>query len=485
MLAAIQRSSAVHAFGVALLYVACAFMQSASAQSVGEIRVVAAHGDAQVQMGGVTAPLSANAVLQLPATIRTGVDGTVELRQGPTTIAVAGRTELLIPESAAVDGLIERVVQISGNAFYNVGKRETRKLRVETPHLVAIIKGTQFNVAAQPDTTTIALYEGLLEVRAADDSDVVELHPGEIAIRRRDQVSIRVLRTGAAAIDIPRTTAPVAASADARAAQSDAMPAVTRTVAIGRNSASAGGAASMELAASTTIDQPSVNSADLSVKPQGGASGWDVSANIESAAAVVDVDVGLGAGPIDAGIGTSVGLSDGGVDIGADVGLDAGTVTADIGASVGVDPGSIDVGVDVGAGAGPITTDVGLSAGLGGDAIGVGADVGVGAGNIGVDVGADVDALGGAAAVTADVDLGAVGSIDAGVDLGSQSPEINVDTQVGGLVGADVGLGADGPSIGVEVGGTGAVGAVGDVVEDTVGAVDDILGGLFRRRPRE
>ena len=96
------------------------------------------------------------------------------------------------------DGLVERIIQIRGNAFYSIGKRTGTRLRVEAPYLVAVIKGTQFNVAAQEDSTTIALFEGHLEVRASDDSDVVDLDAGEIAIRRRNDVSISVLRLNAA-----------------------------------------------------------------------------------------------------------------------------------------------------------------------------------------------------------------------------------------------------------------------------------------------
>jgi len=33
-------------------------------------------------------------------------------------------------------------VQPHGNAFYSVGKREKRKLRIETPYLVGVVKGT-------------------------------------------------------------------------------------------------------------------------------------------------------------------------------------------------------------------------------------------------------------------------------------------------------------------------------------------------------
>src|ERR1044071_2411138 len=91
--------------------------------SHGDIVVVTVHGTVDATMAGMTVPLSAGAILELPATVRTGADGAVELRQGPSTFAAAGNTELEIPQSAAADGLVERIVQIRGNAFYSIGKR--------------------------------------------------------------------------------------------------------------------------------------------------------------------------------------------------------------------------------------------------------------------------------------------------------------------------------------------------------------------------
>ena len=102
------------------------------------------------------------------------------------SISVGPDTLLEFPALEKRGGPIDRIVQPRGNAFYNIGKRDGRKLRIETPFLVGVVKGTQFNVAAQDDATTISLFEGLLEVRAADDSDVVDLQAGEIASRDRD-----------------------------------------------------------------------------------------------------------------------------------------------------------------------------------------------------------------------------------------------------------------------------------------------------------
>ena len=110
-------------------------------------------------------------------------------------------------------------MQPRGNAFYDIGKREGRKLRVETPYLVGVVKGTQFNVAAQDDSTTISLFEGLLEVRASDDSDVVDLKAGEIATRKRGDKSISVMK-----MDAGKAPPPVRVRYRRRGGANDAAP---------------------------------------------------------------------------------------------------------------------------------------------------------------------------------------------------------------------------------------------------------------------
>ena len=141
--------------------------------------------------------MRAGSVLELPAILRTGRDGAVELRQGATTLSVGPETQLEFPALEKRGAPIDRIVQPRGNVFYNIGKREGRKLRIETPYLVGVVKGTQFNVAAQDETTTISLFEGLLEVRAADESGVVDLKAGEIASRQRDDKAISVIKMDA------------------------------------------------------------------------------------------------------------------------------------------------------------------------------------------------------------------------------------------------------------------------------------------------
>jgi hypothetical protein len=485
-------------------------MAAAATPSRGDIVVVTVHGTVDATMAGMTVPLSAGAILQLPATVRTAADGAVELRQGTSTFAAAGNTELEIPQSAAQDGLIERIIQIRGNAFYNIGKRTGTRLRVEAPYLVAVIKGTQFNVAAQEDSTTIALFEGRLEVRASDDSDVVDLEAGEIAIRRRDDVSISVLRLNAARGD-NRRNQELAARPQADSPGSDSGSAIARN---DGNSNSAGtrvdatttdslapgnvlgvtptergrivdtidtgsnGIAKTEVAADVASIDTRIDTevaATVDAGPVNADVGTRVSADVPAGA----VDVGIGASAavgevvnVDAGVSAAVDLSAGTVAAGTDVGVDAGPVSADVGASATVDVSAGTVDVDVGttaavADVATVDTSVGAGVDLPAGTVDVAADTTVAVADVPVDVGA------GAA-----VDAGA-GTVDVGLDTSVAGADVvvadvGVDTSTG--VSADVGVGP--VEVGLDVGAGGVDVDLGLGASDDSGGGGGLLGGL-------
>ncbi|HVJ31194.1 MAG TPA: FecR family protein, partial [Gammaproteobacteria bacterium] len=185
-------------FAPALLLVVVAASSHAGSNAVRDadgsrISVTAVAGDVNFTMAGNAVAVAPNATVLLPARIVTGHDGTVGLTQAGTNVSVSSDTDVEIPAEAVDGNLIARLVQHRGNVFYDVAPRDLGKLRVETPYLVAVIKGTQFNVAVQPDSTTISLFEGRLEIRTPDNNDVVQLNAGEIAIRSLIDNEIRVI----------------------------------------------------------------------------------------------------------------------------------------------------------------------------------------------------------------------------------------------------------------------------------------------------
>jgi len=475
------------------LVFACATLfgaPAAFAVDSGDIVVVSSKGEVRITMNGAMRNVRAGSALELPASVHTGRDGSVELRQGATTVSVGPETLLEFPALEQRGAPIDRIVQPSGNAFYNVGKREGRKLRVETPYLVGVIKGTQFNVAAQGDATTISLFEGLLEVRASDGSDVVDLKAGEIASFKRGDRSINIMRmdagkapptasrpsaSGGSKDDATIATAPrstpsgdggetllvervptsvrpdVSVTTDVRTSDSSTEVSTTANVAVGDaldtgtnlavNAASTG----VGVAADTSVslgDTGLAGNAAVNVGP----SGADVATNVSVDAGPVAADLGVTA-VVDAAAGT--------VDVSTAVGVDAGPVTADLGTSTGVDlgAGTIDTSVNTSIDAGPLTTDV---------ATDVAVDLSAGTVDTSVDVGASAPLV--------DVNVGT----DIAVDAAAGTVNLGLD-----VAGTDVDVGVDLPDA------VDTVETVTGAVTDTVVDVGGLLDGLIRRPGRK
>ena len=312
------------------------------------IIVVAVQGDVRISARGSARTVRPGSVIETPATINTGRDGRIELRQGATTVSVASNTHVDLPAVIAADGLIEHVSQPKGNVLYDVAKRPGRKLRIETPYLVAVVKGTRFNVAAEAGSATVALFEGRLEVWTPDDSDVVQLNAGEIATRARGDRSIRVLDmdTGDAirARSDARSESDDSRSADATRTEpaTDAL-APTGTEDENRSRTTSGGATLVEGGAVTgRVGVPAVT--------------------LDPKAAGTDIDARFKLGHAPAGLHAAVDLGAPAVDAGAAAGIEVGTLAVPVAADAGVAIGG-STAVDAGVTLGPIGVDLGVGVG--------------------------------------------------------------------------------------------------------------------------
>jgi hypothetical protein len=411
-------------------------------------------------MNGAERKVRAGGALELPATVRTGRDGSVELRQGATTVSVGPETLLEFPALEKRGAPIDRIVQPRGNAFYDIGKREGRKLRVETPYLVGVVKGTQFNVAAQEGSATISLFEGLLEVRAADDSDVVNLKAGEVASLKRGDKSISVLKMDAG--KTPTSSRPASpGSGSSGNTPSPAGPRVTPA---------------------NDDDSSLVNRGPINVRT-------DIELNsdvrpAESQVAVAPaVNVGV-ADTVDASVNAVVNVSPSAAEVVTSIGVDAGAAAVDVGVGAAVDAaaGTVDVNTNATVDAGVVSTDLGTAT-----------SVDLGAGTVDTTVSTSIDAgpFSDAATDTA-VDLGA-GTADTSLIVGASAPQVDVTVGVDAAVDAaagtvDVGLDVAGTTIDVEVDTADVVDTVDTVTEtvtDTVTDTVDTAGGLLDALTRQ
>ncbi|HUF74542.1 MAG TPA: FecR family protein [Gammaproteobacteria bacterium] len=263
----------------------------ASQQGSKDIVVEQLGGAVEVTVADVAFNARVGSSLGLPARIVTGSDGNIAIRQSRTGVAIAPDSDVEIPAAARDGQLIARMIQHRGTAFYDVEPRPVEKLRIETPYLVAVVKGTQFSVLVQDGRTTVSLLEGLLELRSIDDAEVVDLAAGQIAVGTLGG-GIQVLPMDA-----------------------DLLP---EAAALGQD-ASIGSVASLSIASTGTgtgIDAE----ASLSV---GG--GLDAGADLGGGS----VDVGLDAG-LDSGVEVEADLGLGDVEIGAGLDADLGLGELDV-----------------------------------------------------------------------------------------------------------------------------------------------------------
>jgi hypothetical protein len=492
---------------------------AALAVDSGDIVVAGIKGEVHFTVSGAERAIRAGGVLEPPATLRTGRDGAVELRQGATTVSVGPDTLLEFPALEKRGAPIDRILQPRGNAFYDVGKRAGRKLRIETPYLVGVVKGTQFNIAAQDHSTTISLFEGLLEVRAADDSAVIDLKAGEIASRKHGDASIGVTKMDAGKTPATRPpagggsgnthspTPPRAAPASGdgtRLVDNDAtIPMMPGGVDNPVGSAAVGVTAAVpgvvEVDANATANAPSsigvdagtaVNAAPsvegvADTRVDAGPVSVDAGAAVDVGGGTVEVSTStnVGAGPVSVDAGAGVSLGGSGVDVGANASVNAGPVSVDTGAASAVG-GGVDLSTTTAVDAGPVAVDAGTSTAVdvGTGTIDAGTAAAVDAGPLTTDVGA------GAA-----VDL-AAGTVETGVTVGASAPGVVVD--VGTSVAADVAAGsvnlglevagAD-LGVGVDLGLDDAESTPATPAPENTNTVDDVRGlldGLLRRPGR-
>jgi len=322
--------------------------------SADDVVVTAANGDVRITFSGSARAAKPGLALELPAAVHTGRDGSIDLRQGDTTLGIGPDTQLEFP--APSGKAIERVVQPIGNAFYDVGPQGNRRLRVETPYLVAVIKGTQFNVAVTSTGSSISLYEGRLEVLAPDGgAPTVELNAGEIAVRNAGEPLIRVLRMKDAG-----TPAAGAANGAGDGATSGLKP--------------VDGPHPVPHAPATPTPLDDEVDVIIDVATSGGNAAVDTTiaigneGDLLSAEAGVSAGANLASGTVDAGVDAGLDLGPSSVDAGADAALDLGAGTLDAGidaTAAGIDAG-LDVGIDLTGSDAGVQIDLGvLDAGLG------------------------------------------------------------------------------------------------------------------------
>ncbi|MFA5949924.1 MAG: FecR family protein [Hyphomicrobium sp.] len=137
----------------------------------GEVFIVAESGD-EMPLGSVSS-------IGVDQGIRTGNNGRVLLTRGEDTIFISPGTTIKTPAKTP-DGLTN-ILQTAGEIIFQVGKKSSPHFEVQTPYLVALVKGTLFRVSLAQDHSDVTVQEGKVEVADPKTGQFALILPGQQA----------------------------------------------------------------------------------------------------------------------------------------------------------------------------------------------------------------------------------------------------------------------------------------------------------------
>jgi hypothetical protein len=292
---------------IAVIVVAGAAQAAAADWSVSQMS-----GQVTITVAGAQPiALRRDAVLPSGGVLRTGAASRALLVRNAETISVGPNAAIAVPPGGN-NPEFTTILQNGGLVAFNVDKRNVQHFSVETPYLAAVVKGTEFSVEVAPDSATVRVTRGVVEVTALARGYVISLTAGQAAIVRAD---------GTLAVSgIP--------------GQPEVTQGVPRDPLVGTTLAALGQALQLNLGIGGT--SASLRVGPLAVGAQLGANtSVDVSLGGLNAGASVGSDSGLEitAGP------TSVSVGSGGIE------ATAGPASVSVGSGVQVDLGPINIGL--------------------------------------------------------------------------------------------------------------------------------------------
>ena len=144
-------------------------------------RVQKASGEVWIASSGAQqVALTPSATINPGDRIRTGRNGRVLLVRNSESILISPNTIIGVPAEAS-EGLTTTILQESGSILLDVEKKVQKHFEVETPYLVAVVKGTQFQVTVDRRGSRVDVTSGAVEVSDLKSGQNALVMPGQIA----------------------------------------------------------------------------------------------------------------------------------------------------------------------------------------------------------------------------------------------------------------------------------------------------------------
>ena len=142
--------------------------------------VLSASGPVKVSSGGEWRALAGRASVATGAWLKTGTKGRVVLERDGVRIEVRPRS-LVAVAALADDPDMKVLVQRWGETSLEVEKRDRPHVKVQTPFLASVVKGTRFDISVDRCYTAMNVHEGRIAVEDAPRGQATEITTGQRA----------------------------------------------------------------------------------------------------------------------------------------------------------------------------------------------------------------------------------------------------------------------------------------------------------------
>ncbi len=166
-----------------------------------EWRIERMSGNVQIHDGESWVALDPGRALNAGDSIWTGRNGRILLMNDQGSVLLAPKSLVKIP-AQALPNSFSVLFQTHGTVSAKVNKRRKRHFSIQTPDLVAVVKGADFDVKIEKKQTRVAVSEGLVGVVDIDTGERIDVAAGGVRVNRvidrfsGDTVRARVIEVG-------------------------------------------------------------------------------------------------------------------------------------------------------------------------------------------------------------------------------------------------------------------------------------------------
>lgn len=165
---------------VVRIFTAIALAAFASCAQAADWSVQKAFGQVWLQSSGVQKiALRRGGSLKGKTTVITGANGTVVLARNTESMIIGPNASVTVPGPNILG--LTTIRQRAGTVVYEVEKRNVRHFAVKTPTLIAVVKGTKFQVSEDDQVSSISVLQGSVRVSNNSTGQSADLSPGQKA----------------------------------------------------------------------------------------------------------------------------------------------------------------------------------------------------------------------------------------------------------------------------------------------------------------